>query len=114
MPKDILPTAHHITAKTDCAYLERYPRLSRPHRGPTNAVARRRSTIAERRLACPYPNMLLSKDAVDWKAARARLPPSRVVWNFVTGTRFLLAVALVGVIILIWDGVSGTAGDIQR
>ncbi|KAK0281162.1 hypothetical protein LTR91_000244 [Friedmanniomyces endolithicus] len=58
--------------------------------------------------------MLLSTDAVDWKAARARLPPSRVVWNFVTRTRFLLAVALVGVIILIWDGVSGTAGDIQR
>ncbi|KAK3075169.1 hypothetical protein LTR53_001780 [Teratosphaeriaceae sp. CCFEE 6253] len=58
--------------------------------------------------------MLLPKSGVNWKAARERLPPSRAIWNFVTRTRFLLAVAAIGIIILIWDGVSGTAGDIQR
>ena len=58
--------------------------------------------------------MLFPKGGMNWKAARARLPPGRAIWNFITRTRFLLLVAVAGIIILIWDGVSGTAGDIQR
>ena len=59
-------------------------------------------------------NMLLPKGGVNWKAAKARLPPSRAIWNFLTRTRFLLFVVLVGVVILIWNGLRGTAGEMQR
>ncbi|KAK5127364.1 hypothetical protein LTR85_006703 [Meristemomyces frigidus] len=58
--------------------------------------------------------MLLPKGGVNWKAARARLPPSRAIWNFLTRTRFLLAVAVIGIVLLVWDGLSGTAGEMQR
>ncbi|RMX93403.1 hypothetical protein D0868_12877 [Hortaea werneckii] len=58
--------------------------------------------------------MLLPKGGVNWKAARARLPPSRAIWNFITRTRFLLLVAVAGIIVLVWNGLSGTAGEMQR
>ena len=58
--------------------------------------------------------MLLPKSGVSWKSAKARLPPSRAIWHFLTRTRFLLFVAIGGIIILLWRGVSGTAGDLQR
>ena len=60
--------------------------------------------------------MLLPKGGygVTWKSAKARLPPSRAVWNFLTRTRFLLCVAIVGIVVLIWNGVRGTAGEMQR
>lgn len=58
--------------------------------------------------------MLLPKAGVNWKAARARLPPSRAIWNFITRTRFLLYVAVAGITLLIWNGFSGTAGEMQR
>ncbi|KAI6828214.1 putative ANP1 protein [Hortaea werneckii] len=58
--------------------------------------------------------MLLPKGGVNWKAARARLPPSRAIWNFITRTRFLLLVAVAGIIVLVWNGLSGSAGEMQR
>ncbi|KAK4549773.1 hypothetical protein LTR36_005074 [Oleoguttula mirabilis] len=58
--------------------------------------------------------MLLPKGGVNWKAARARLPPSRAIWSFLTRTRFLLAVAVIGIVLLVWNGLSGTAGEMQR
>lgn len=58
--------------------------------------------------------MLLPKGGVNWKAAKARLPPSRAVWHFLTRTRFLLFVAVAGIIILLWRGLSDTAGEMQR
>ncbi|KAJ9623526.1 hypothetical protein H2203_005788 [Taxawa tesnikishii (nom. ined.)] len=58
--------------------------------------------------------MLLPKGGITWKSAKARLPPSRAVWHFVTRTRFLLSVVIGGIIILLWRGLSGHAGDIQR
>lgn len=61
-----------------------------------------------------FPNMLLPKGGVNWKAARARLPPSRAIWAFVTRTRFLLFVAVAGIVLLAWNGLSGTAGEMQR
>lgn len=63
----------------------------------------------------PPLTMLLPKgSAINWKSARARLPPSRAIWNFLLRTRFLLFVAVAGIIVLIWNGVRGTAGDWQR
>ncbi|KAF4312914.1 Anp1 [Botryosphaeria dothidea] len=58
--------------------------------------------------------MLLPKGGVNWKAAKARLPPSRAVWHFLTRTRFLLFVAIAGIIVLLWRGLSDTAGEMQR
>jgi hypothetical protein len=58
--------------------------------------------------------MLLPKGGVNWKAARARLPPTKVVWHFITRTRFLLLLAIAVVLILSWRSLSGTAGEMQR
>lgn len=58
--------------------------------------------------------MLLPKGGVNWKAARSRLPPSRAIWNFITRTRFLLFVAVSGIVLLLWNGLSGTAEEMQR
>lgn len=60
------------------------------------------------------PIMLLPKGGVNWKSAKARLPPSRAVWAFLTKSRFLLFVGIVGVVVLLWRGLSGTAGEMQR
>ncbi|KJX96448.1 putative mannan polymerase ii complex anp1 subunit protein [Zymoseptoria brevis] len=49
-----------------------------------------------------------------WKSARARLPPTRAVWTFLTRTRFLLFVGLAGIALIIWNGVRGSASDWQR
>jgi hypothetical protein len=58
--------------------------------------------------------MLLPKGGVNWKAARARLPPTRAIWRFLTQTKVLLAIAVTGIILLLWNGFSGTAGEMQR
>jgi len=58
--------------------------------------------------------MLLPKGGVTWKSARAQLPPTRAVWVFLTRTRFLLFVALAGVVVLLWRGVSTSASEMQR
>ncbi|KAK2594424.1 hypothetical protein QQS21_007878 [Conoideocrella luteorostrata] len=57
--------------------------------------------------------MLLPKGGLNWKAARAQLPPTRVVWNFVTRTRFLLLVAITGITVLLWRGISSSASEMQ-
>ncbi|KAK3055365.1 hypothetical protein LTR09_003919 [Extremus antarcticus] len=58
--------------------------------------------------------MLLPKGGVTWKSAKSRLPPSRAIWNFLTRTKFLLFIAITGIVILIWNGLRGTAGEMQR
>lgn len=63
----------------------------------------------------PARAMLLPKGSnITWKSARSRLPPTRAIWNFLTRTKFLLFVVLFGIVVLIWNGVRGTAGDWQR
>ncbi|KAF2864126.1 glycosyltransferase family 62 protein, partial [Piedraia hortae CBS 480.64] len=57
--------------------------------------------------------MLLPKGGVSWKAAGARVPP-RTVWRFLTQTRVLLALAAASITLLLWNGFSGTAGEMQR
>ncbi|PNY21678.1 Mannan polymerase II complex ANP1 subunit [Tolypocladium capitatum] len=57
--------------------------------------------------------MLLPKGGLNWKAAKAQLPPTRVLWNFVTRTRFLLLVTLAGIIVLLWRGISSSASEMQ-
>lgn len=58
--------------------------------------------------------MLLPKGGVNWKAAKARLPPSRAVLAFLTRTRFLVVVALLGTIILLWRGITSSASEMKE
>lgn len=58
--------------------------------------------------------MLLPKGGLNWKAARAQLPPTRVLWNLVTRTRFLLLFTLAGIVVLLWRGISSSASEMQR
>ncbi|KAI6244441.1 Mannan polymerase II complex ANP1 subunit [Erysiphe necator] len=55
-----------------------------------------------------------AKGGLTWKSAKAQFPPTRTIWLFLTRTRFLLCVALAGIILLIWRGLSGPASDMQR
>lgn len=58
--------------------------------------------------------MLLPKGGVTWKSAKAKLPPVRAIWVVLTRTRFLLSVALLGLVLLLWRGVSTSASEMQR
>lgn len=58
--------------------------------------------------------MLVPKGGITWKSAKARLPPTRAIWYFLTKTRFLLFVALGTAVVLLWRSFSGTAGDLQK
>lgn len=58
--------------------------------------------------------MLLPKGGVTWKSARARLPPWRAVLVLLTRTRFLVSVAVTGLVILLWRGVSKSASEMQK
>lgn len=57
--------------------------------------------------------MLLPKGGINWKATRARLPPTRAIWHFITRTRFLLVVAITGAVLLLWRGVRTSASEMQ-
>ncbi|EAW10150.1 ANP1/MMN9/VAN1 family protein [Aspergillus clavatus NRRL 1] len=56
--------------------------------------------------------MLLPKGGVTWKSARARLPPWRAV-VVLTRPRFLISLALTGILILLWRGISKSASGMQ-
>ncbi|KAI9837867.1 MAG: hypothetical protein M1838_004727 [Thelocarpon superellum] len=58
--------------------------------------------------------MLLPKGSVTWKSAKARLPPTRAVVHFLTRTRFLVFAALAGLVVLLWQGISTSAAEMQR
>ncbi|KAL4763232.1 ANP1/MMN9/VAN1 family protein [Aspergillus foveolatus] len=58
--------------------------------------------------------MLLPKGGVTWKSARARLPPWRAILVLVTRTRFLISLAITGLIVLLWRGISSSASEMQN
>lgn len=57
--------------------------------------------------------MLLPKGGINWKAAKANLPPYRAVIVFVTRTRFLLIAAFTAAVLLLWRGISSHASEMQ-
>ncbi|KAI0395385.1 glycosyltransferase family 62 protein [Xylariaceae sp. FL0594] len=57
--------------------------------------------------------MLIPKGGITWKSARGQLPPTRAVWLFLTRTRTLVTIALVGIILLLWRGIRSSAGEMQ-
>jgi len=58
--------------------------------------------------------MLLPKGGVNWKSTRARLPPWRAILVLLTRTRFLVSLAVTGLVILLWRGVSKSASEMQK
>ncbi|KAF2745639.1 glycosyltransferase family 62 protein [Sporormia fimetaria CBS 119925] len=57
--------------------------------------------------------MLVAK-GYSWKAARARLPPSRQIWHVLRSTQFLVAAIVLTVVVLSWRSMGSAAGEIQR
>ncbi|KAB8075551.1 Anp1-domain-containing protein [Aspergillus leporis] len=58
--------------------------------------------------------MLFPKGGVTWKSAKARLPPWRAILVLVTRTRFLVSLAITGLMILLWRGLSKSASEMQN
>lgn len=58
--------------------------------------------------------MLLPKGGVTWKSAKARLPPWRAILVLLTRTRFLVSLAVTGLVILLWRGISRSASEMQN
>jgi hypothetical protein len=58
--------------------------------------------------------MLLPKGGVTWKSAKARLPPWKAVLMMLTRTRFLVAVVLTGLIILLWRGITVSTREMSK
>lgn len=59
-------------------------------------------------------NMLLPKGGVTWKSAKARLPPWRAFIALVSKPRFVISIALAGLCLLLWRGISKSASEMQR
>ncbi|RMJ27013.1 N-glycosyl-transferase [Aspergillus sp. HF37] len=57
--------------------------------------------------------MLLPKGGITWKSAKARLPPWRALVVLLTRTRFLITLAIMGLLILLWRGISRSASEMQ-
>ncbi|KAK4219718.1 Anp1-domain-containing protein [Rhypophila decipiens] len=57
--------------------------------------------------------MLLPKSTMNWKAARSQLPPARALWVILTKTRFLLLIAVTGIVLLLWRGITTSASEMQ-
>jgi len=58
--------------------------------------------------------MLLPKGGVTWKSAKARLPPWRAFIVYLTKVRVLAAIALTGLILLLWRGISVSTKDLSK
>lgn len=58
--------------------------------------------------------MLLPKGGVTWKSARARIPPWRAFMSLVSRPRFLISVAITGLFVLLWRGISHSASEMQK
>ncbi|OAX77271.1 hypothetical protein ACJ72_08433 [Emergomyces africanus] len=57
--------------------------------------------------------MLLPKGGVTWKSTKARLPPLRLLITLVSRPRFLISLALTGLVLLLWRGIRSSAADMQ-
>ncbi|KAF2872553.1 Anp1-domain-containing protein [Massariosphaeria phaeospora] len=57
--------------------------------------------------------MLVGK-GYSWKAAKARLPPSRQLWHILRNPRTLFAIGAATILILLWQSMGSAAGEMQR
>lgn len=60
------------------------------------------------------PQMVAGKGGYSWKAARARIPPYRQITHTVRSPRFLVPLAIVTAIVLLWRSMGTAASEVQR
>lgn len=60
------------------------------------------------------PQMVEGKGGYSWKAARARMPPYRQMSQTVRSPRFLVPLAVVAAIVLLWRSMGTAASEVQR
>ncbi|OJD09755.1 hypothetical protein AJ78_08946, partial [Emergomyces pasteurianus Ep9510] len=73
-----------------------------------------RSVVASLQSARVRLDMLLPKGGVTWKSTKARLPPLRLLVALVSRPRFIISLALTGMVLLLWKGIRSSAADMQR
>ncbi|CAI6338304.1 unnamed protein product [Periconia digitata] len=57
--------------------------------------------------------MIVGKGS-SWKAARARLPPSRQLWHMLRSTKTLVAFASFALVVILWRSIGSDAAEMQR
>ncbi|EAS33092.3 mannan polymerase II complex ANP1 subunit [Coccidioides immitis RS] len=57
--------------------------------------------------------MLLPKGGITWKSTQAKLAPWRAVLGALSRPRFILTAAIMGLIVLLWRGISHSASEMQ-
>lgn len=60
------------------------------------------------------PQMVAGKGGYSWKAAKARIPPYRQITQTVRNPRFLVPLAIVTAIVLLWRSMGSAASEVQR
>ncbi|KAF3032297.1 hypothetical protein E8E12_002637 [Didymella heteroderae] len=60
------------------------------------------------------PQMVAGKGGYSWKAAKARIPPYRQITNTVRSPRFLVPLAIITAIVLLWRSMGSAASEVQR
>lgn len=60
------------------------------------------------------PQMVAGKGGYSWKAAKARIPPYRQIAHTVRSPRFLVPLAIVTAIVLLWRSMGTAASEVQR
>lgn len=60
------------------------------------------------------PQMVAGKGGYSWKAAKARLPPYRQLAHTARSPRFLVPLAIVTAIVLLWRSMGTAASEVQR
>jgi hypothetical protein len=68
----------------------------------------------EKEHAGPFRLNMLAGKGYSWKAAKARLPPSRQVIHAVRNPKFLVSVGLIAAIVLLWRSMGSAAQEVQR
>jgi hypothetical protein len=57
---------------------------------------------------------MLADKTYSWRAAKARLPPSRQVLTTIRSRKFLLVLAAITSVILLWRSMGSAAGEMQK
>lgn len=60
------------------------------------------------------PLTMLAGKGYSWKAAQAKLPPSRHLVHTARNPKFLLSVGLLAAVILLWRSMGSATGELQR
>lgn len=106
-------------ASKDSADLEQPP--TSPTSSPldaddTDKIRRRTSSLTAggERPRASRVSMLLPRGGVDWRSARAKVPPLRQIWMYLKRPRSLMVFAAVVFFVLWWTVLRGTAEEVQR